>query len=167
MPNSFTAWAWDFGNGVTSTLQNPTHQYTALGVYTVGLTITSGLQADRLVRPSYITVTNPVNTQFTASPLTGYGLLTVTFTDQSVTTYGTLTSWQWSLGDGTTSTQQNLTHLYSHVGAYTVRLTTGTGVYTDTETKLGYVNVVPPKGPRVITYILRQAQDRRMTGCIA
>jgi PKD repeat protein len=75
-------------------------------------------------------VTNPVNTQFTASPLSGYGPLTVTFTDQSVTTYGTLNSWQWSFGDSpSASTQQNPTHVYSHIGAYTVRLTTGTGVY--------------------------------------
>lgn len=114
----------------------------------------------------YIVVINPVTAQFTASPLTGYGPLTVTFTDQSATTDCTLTSWQWSFGDGMTSTQQNPTHIYSHPGVYTVRLTTGTGVYTDTETKMGYASVIPPSGPRAITYILRQAQDRRMTGCL-
>jgi len=87
-----------------------------------------------------------------SSPLSGYGPLTATFTDQSTTTYGTLTSWLWSFGDGVTSTQQNPMHVYSHMGAYTVRLTTGTGVYTDTETKPGCVTVNPPSGPRVITY---------------
>ena len=82
--------------------------------------------------------------------------------------YGTLNSWLWSFGDGpSASTQQNPTHVYSQPGAYTVRLTAGAGTFTDTETKMGYVSVIPLSGPRVITYILRQAQDRRMTGCIA
>ncbi|WP_299457697.1 PKD domain-containing protein [uncultured Microscilla sp.] len=34
-----TSWSWDFGDGTTSTLQNPTHAYTAAGVYNVKLTI--------------------------------------------------------------------------------------------------------------------------------
>ncbi len=38
--HSPTAWAWDFGDGGTSTLQNPTHTYLAAGTYTVSLTVT-------------------------------------------------------------------------------------------------------------------------------
>ncbi|MCQ1538861.1 PKD domain-containing protein [Methanocalculus taiwanensis] len=38
--HSPTAWAWDFGDGGTSTLQNPTHTYLAQGNYTVSLTVT-------------------------------------------------------------------------------------------------------------------------------
>jgi PKD repeat protein len=34
-------WKWDFGDGTTSTLKDPSHTYTTVGFYTVGLTITS------------------------------------------------------------------------------------------------------------------------------
>jgi PKD repeat protein len=37
-----TTWNWDFGDGGTSTLQNPTHNYAAVGTYTVVLTISNG-----------------------------------------------------------------------------------------------------------------------------
>lgn len=37
-----TQWLWDFGDGVTSTLQNPTHNYYDAGVYTVTLTTSNG-----------------------------------------------------------------------------------------------------------------------------
>ena len=36
-----TSWAWDFGDGTTSTLQNPNHSFTVDGVYTVTLRATS------------------------------------------------------------------------------------------------------------------------------
>lgn len=46
--------------------------------------------------------------------------MTVSFTDKST---GTPTSWKWSFGDGTYSTQKNPIHKYSKVGNYTVSLT--------------------------------------------
>jgi uncharacterized repeat protein (TIGR01451 family) len=39
--NSPTSWSWDFGDGTTSTEQNPAHTYTKPGVYTVSLTATN------------------------------------------------------------------------------------------------------------------------------
>ncbi|MDD1686473.1 PKD domain-containing protein [Methanoregula sp.] len=39
--NSPTTWSWNFGDGGTSVLQNPTHQYTVAGTYTVSLTVTN------------------------------------------------------------------------------------------------------------------------------
>ena len=38
-----TSWTWDFGDGTSSTLQNPTHTYTAQGEYTVTLTVSNGV----------------------------------------------------------------------------------------------------------------------------
>jgi hypothetical protein len=49
-------WLWDFGDGGTSTEQNPTHTYTALGTYTVTLTVSNTLGSDAVVMPGYITV---------------------------------------------------------------------------------------------------------------
>ncbi len=63
-----TSWAWTFGDGGTSTAQNPTHTYTAAGVYTVTLTATSAYGSDGETKTDYITVTEPgVTTYVTAS----------------------------------------------------------------------------------------------------
>jgi PKD repeat protein len=56
---------------------------------------------------------------FSASKTTGNAPLTVSFTDKST---GTPTSWKWSFGDGTYSTQKNPVHKYSKAGNYTVSL---------------------------------------------
>ncbi len=50
-----TSWSWDFGDGTTSTDQNPTHTYNTIGTYDVSLTVNSG--ADVETKTGYITVT--------------------------------------------------------------------------------------------------------------
>jgi PKD repeat protein len=55
--NSPTAWTWDFGDGGSSSLQNPVHVYTAAGTYPVALTASNGDGSDKLVKQDYITVT--------------------------------------------------------------------------------------------------------------
>lgn len=57
IPNS---WLWDFGDGTTSTQQNPVHTYQNQGNYTVSLTVSNNLGSDSVVETNYITVTfNP------------------------------------------------------------------------------------------------------------
>lgn len=51
-----TAWLWNFGDGGTSTLQNPTHTYTASGTYSVSLQATNANGNNTLVKPNYISV---------------------------------------------------------------------------------------------------------------
>ena len=51
-----TSWSWTFGDGGTSTAQNPSHTYTLAGVYSVGLTVANGDGSDSLTRTNYITV---------------------------------------------------------------------------------------------------------------
>jgi PKD repeat protein len=51
-----TAYSWDFGDGQTSTSTAPSHQYTALGVYSVTLSITSPAGANPFTRSNYVTV---------------------------------------------------------------------------------------------------------------
>jgi PKD repeat protein len=62
-----TSWSWTFGDGGTSTAQNPSHTYTAVGSYDVTLTATNAQGSDVLTKTGYITVTEPgVTTYITA-----------------------------------------------------------------------------------------------------
>ncbi|MBM3157283.1 MAG: PKD domain-containing protein [Chloroflexi bacterium] len=51
-----TSWSWDFGNGQTSTLQNPSNYYNHDGLYAVTLTVTGPGGTDVETKPSYIYV---------------------------------------------------------------------------------------------------------------
>jgi len=121
---NLTSWSWEFGDGATSDLENPTHTYQNAGTYTVALTVSDGSEQDTETKAGYITVTEPLQAAFTANPSIGYVPLThrmeVVFTDQSA---GNPTSWGWEFGDGGTSTNQNPTHVYTSAGEFTVRLT--------------------------------------------
>lgn len=54
--DSPTSWLWNFGNGITSTLQNPLYTYPAAGTYTVMLRVSNAVGLDSLTRTSYITI---------------------------------------------------------------------------------------------------------------
>lgn len=62
------SWAWDFGDGTTSTLQNPTHTYSVVGNYTVALTATNEIGNNVKTSANFIKVTPLI-------PLTGGGLI--------------------------------------------------------------------------------------------
>ncbi len=55
-----TSWLWTFGDGGTSTLQNPTHTYAVEGTYTVSLTATNAQGSDTKTRVGYISANAPV-----------------------------------------------------------------------------------------------------------
>ncbi|MDD3642762.1 MAG: PKD domain-containing protein [Candidatus Krumholzibacteria bacterium] len=138
-----TSWSWDFGDGGTSTAQNPSHIYASAGSYTVTLTVANAAGSDDEVKANYITVTTPPPpvAQFAGSPTSGEAPLAVTFTDQST---NNPTSWSWDFGDGGNSTAQNPTYVYNSVGTYTVSLTAANAYGSDVETKTGYITVTEP-----------------------
>jgi uncharacterized protein (TIGR02145 family) len=141
--NNPTSWSWNFGDGGTSTLQNPSHTYSAAGTYTVTLTTTNSAGSDGETKTGYITVNPSVKipvAAFTSSPRTITAGQSVQFTDQST---NNPTSWSWSFGDGGTSTLQNPSHTYSTAGTYTVTLTATNSAGSDGETKTGYITINP------------------------
>ncbi|MDD4455400.1 MAG: PKD domain-containing protein, partial [Candidatus Methanomethylophilaceae archaeon] len=138
-----TAWLWDFGDGATSTEQNPTHTYTAPGTYTVSLTATNAGGSSTESKTDYITVMAPPPVaDFSANVTAGPAPLAVRFTDAST---GEITAWSWSFGDGNTSTEQNPVHTYGAPGNYTVNLTISTGSSSGTLSRPGYI-IVRVKG---------------------
>ena len=134
-----TSWSWDFGDGATSLMQNPTHQYAAPGAYTVSLTVANAGGQDTQTKADYITVSDvPPAADFTASATTGAPPLTVSFTCLSA---GNSTSWHWEFGDGATSDVQNPVHSYQSVGTHTVSLTVTSPLGTSTVIKPNYISV--------------------------
>ncbi len=143
-----SSWQWDFGDGSTSTDQNPTHLYAGPGTYDVSLTVKAGSQQETLKRPGYVKVDNPeVSADFSASstniPTDGV----VTFTDLSSSTATPLTGWNWDFGDNLTSTDRNPYHQYKNPGLYTVTLTVSTQFGQVAKTKANYISVREKIGP--------------------
>jgi len=117
------SWSWDFGDGNTSTAQNPSHSYAAGGSYTVSLTVTDDGGATGSAS-QVVTVVDPnANVAPTASFTQVCTNLTCDFTDTSSDSDGTIQSRSWTFGDGGTSTAQNPSHTYAAGGSYTVSLT--------------------------------------------
>ncbi|MEW6069114.1 MAG: PKD domain-containing protein, partial [Candidatus Thermoplasmatota archaeon] len=120
---NIVAWLWDFGDGITSTLQNPTHKYADNGIYTVTLIVTDNDNATASVSKN-ITISNIApKASFTYSPQNPTILDTIQFADLSTDSDGSIISWLWNFGDGNASTAQNPTHRYPLPGSYTVKLT--------------------------------------------
>jgi len=143
--NTVTNWNWAFGDGATSTAQNPSHTYTTTGSFTPGLTAysTHGSAALAVTGLGTITVTNPALNVSTI-PSTGLAPLTVQFASPSVDSGGnTVTNWNWSFGDGGTSTEQNPVHVYKTVGSYSPGLVAESthGASALPLTGLGAINV--------------------------
>ena len=135
---AITAWTWDFGDGTTSSAENPTHTYTEGGSYRVSLVVEGPGGYDTTVRSDYVFVVDPV-AGFSGAPQLGVLPLSVAFTDESA---GTITSWSWEFGDGETSSEASPTHVYMLEGTYSVGLTV-TGPYgSSTEFKSDYVTVL-------------------------
>lgn len=141
-------WLWEFGDGNTSSLQNPQHDYSIPGSYTVNLTVTSEDGADTETRTDLISVEAlPPVAAFSVSTTTGDAPLTVSFSDDSTQGTGTINQWTWDFGDGNTSTESSPEHIYTEPGEYTVSLTVSDeySSHTVTATEPVVALAVPPE----------------------
>ncbi len=114
-------WDWNFGDGQTSKLQDPTHQYLVKGSYPVTLKCTdnNGNTAER-INPDFITVSR---IDFLANITTGQKPLVVEFTDLS--SIQDPSSRIWNFGDNTGSIPAKskiINHTYQDSGYYAVTL---------------------------------------------
>lgn len=135
-----TSWLWDFGDGETSTEQNPEHVYFNPNPsgYSVSLHVTSSQGTNSKTSPDKVIVKEKLDSNFTSDITNGFIPVTVQFTDTSSGT--NIVSHYWEFGDGTTSNETNPTHIYSEVGMYDVKLTvTDAEGETNTEVKGGNI----------------------------
>jgi PKD repeat protein len=145
-----TSWFWDFGDGNTSTQQNPLHYYTTGGAFDVTLIATNAAGSDTLVMSAYITVDQIVVTDFIADVMVGTAPLTVNFTDIST---GSPTNWIWVFGDGGNALIQNPTYVYTAPGLYTVSLNAYDACGNNVMTKPAFIDVQPPLVPPVADFM--------------
>ncbi len=114
-------WDWDFGDNSGSAEKNPVHTFSHAGSYSVTLTVYNPMQRDAVTKGDLISVGSPSAPEFSATLTSGLAPLNVSFTD---TSSGNPTQWYWEFGDGTSSNEQNPTHIYDVYGTYDVHLTT-------------------------------------------
>jgi gliding motility-associated-like protein len=114
---------WDFGDGTTSFMEQPSHTYLTYGTYVVTLITTSVLTgcSDTTVRT--LTIDNPPTPIYTG--LGGCAGSFVSFVNQTQNLVGN-ESWLWNFGDNTFDSQQSAVHLYPVAGTYNVSLTVTT-----------------------------------------
>jgi len=141
--NSPLYWTWDFGNGQTSAVQNPSTTYSTPGTYTVTLIARNRSGANAIRKTDYITVYPYPTPQFSSNLSIACAPANVQFTDQSTAGQGGVTAWSWDFGDGTTSSQPSPSHTYSQTGYYNVSLkVTNSGGCSNTAARSRYVRVV-------------------------
>ena len=133
---SIAEWEWDFGNALTSAIQNPSTGYLNPGIYTISLKVTSDLGcADDEIKNSYLEIFNLPTADFSMNPDTPTFLNPdVQFTDLSVG--NGISAWDWEFGNGDVSTDQNPFYAFGDTGLYNIVLkVTDINGCTDTAVK--------------------------------
>ena len=152
------SWSWEFGDGDTSSEQNPVHLYAQAGEYEVTLTISGDSCSSSFTDWVWVsddsTGFEQCQAMYWAFPSEN-DFMTYVFEDQSWTSSGYIPdSWAWDFGDGATSNEQNPTHTYTEAGEYEVCLTI-TDTASDCEsTYCGYIFVEDMNGCQAYYYYM-------------
>jgi gliding motility-associated-like protein len=109
------SWNWNFGDGTSSILKNPQHQYLKPGKYSITLTIKDSLGCSESRKFLDLILVPGPDGQFTFSPKTGCLPLTVDFTH---TTSGSIAQKEWDMGDGVVKTGNVSKYTYQNPGKY-------------------------------------------------
>jgi len=122
-------WHWDFGDGATSNLQNPTHVYDKAGTYTVTLTVTdaNGLQA---IDTTKAIINTPPSAPAVKGPNSGKVNKPLVFHINAIDADGDEVKYYIDWGDGSKSSTDYypsgedvvVQHVWGSVGEYTIRL---------------------------------------------
>ena len=126
---TIVSYAWDFGDGTTSSAASPTHTYVAAGTYGVTLTVTDNTgdsSSDATSATIEAVTVNALPVADAGGPYAGFVGESIAFNGgASSDTDGSIVRHDWDFGEGTTAMDAgpNPTHAYSAAGSYTVTLT--------------------------------------------
>ena len=138
--SSATDWSWNFGDGTSSTAQNPQHTFANSGTYTVVLSASNFCGTETTDFTVDVNVGDAPTANFGANGVTGCAPLVVNFLDQSS---NNPTSWNWDLTGASPSSSNSMSPstTYNVPGLYPVELEVVNSFGSDTEIKLNYVTV--------------------------
>jgi PKD repeat protein len=113
-------WEWDFGDGGSSTDEDPAYTYTNFGLFEAELIVGNELSCFDTVTGTVLIDTLPVASFTFDAACQG---LPTCFTDLSVANSDTIVSWEWDFGDGSSSTLKDPCHIFLGGGDFEVSLT--------------------------------------------
>ncbi|NOX43180.1 MAG: PKD domain-containing protein, partial [Gammaproteobacteria bacterium] len=122
---NIATYGWDFGDTVTDTGATALHTYKEAGTYTITLLVTDNAGGTNSTTASIVIdpAANQPPVAIISGPTTGTAGMMITFSGAGSTDRdGTIASYAWDLGEGTTGTLVDITSSFA-VGTYTITLT--------------------------------------------
>jgi gliding motility-associated-like protein len=141
-----TTYYWQFGNGQSSSLQNPSVVFDEPGTYSVSLTITDGDESDTYTENDCIIIhKGPVAGFIILQDSIGCAPYTINFEDKSTAGDAPLSEWHYDFNDGNTSDFQNLEHSYEFQNRFSpVLRVSDTNGCSDMAFRENYITVFKP-----------------------
>jgi len=159
-----TTYFWDFGDGNTSTETNPVHIYDQSGVYTISLQASNelGVVMERQV---------DIVVDLDQGPLSEFRirLAQAYLPGQEITIFNQSQRaefYYWDFGDGTTSTEEEPTHIYNEVGEYDIMLITSNSIGCADTLVLQDTIVVQPAVRDTLTETLCPGENLTLNGTV-
>lgn len=135
------SWFWDFGDGSTSTQQNPVHAYNRAGSFLVTLTVKNDTCEHTTTRQMVIVAESAA---FSASDTVVCKGTAVNFSAEN-SIAANISSYQWNFGDGSRGSGRTTSHIYTKTGVYSVQLIiTDVNGCRDTLDRIQYITVNGP-----------------------
>ncbi|RLF59364.1 MAG: hypothetical protein DRN27_02860 [Thermoplasmata archaeon] len=124
--DNISSWSWDFGdNSTAATTQNTTHSFSSKGTFNVTLNVTDGDGVSNEKIKQITIINSDPTSDFSASLNNATRPYTVTFTDKSSDSDGSIANYSWVFGGDETniSTNSTVSHTFSGNGSYSISLT--------------------------------------------
>ncbi|MBI2968073.1 MAG: PKD domain-containing protein [Bacteroidetes bacterium] len=135
------SWNWLFGDGFSSSLQDPAHTYLTGGTYSVKLTVTNTKYCTKFITRNIVIYPLPYNSFTATTPCKGD---TTFFTNTTTLASGSVIFWSWSFGSEASSNEQHPWYIFPDTGQYIVNLVSFTNNgCSDTFQKIISVQPVP------------------------
>ena len=132
---------WNFGDGTTSNLPNPTHTFNNIGTYPITLIVTNIFGCkDTVIKPNYIHIISGTVPYTVPDTILVCDENSISFADPTIGS----NTWNWNFGNGSGSTSPSASVLYTDPGIYTVTLQTSMpGGCSQTFNPFAIVKVLP------------------------